>query len=132
MLTPAEVCRKKRILSNPDRARHQAPNSVELLATRSLLTVSTASCRHPTQSYFWLRGNSVLNEHLNDATRAALPEPRSCVDDLNNRQDQTPEFALISLNDLPPARRGKLVEVCPAGSLWSYHRGSKKEAVGER
>ena len=139
------VYRKKRIVSTPDRTRHQATPWSSLPLSSSLHGVpwrtfipaaSQAACRltfaassnQPSfgggsdQSQYVRRDESLVPLSENDipsypsptkkhpslryyptperkpphkATRASLPKTGRLVDDLYNRQDRTPEFALI-------------------------------------
>ena len=58
------MCRKKQILSTPDRTCHQPLRSHEFLVTRSSLAVSTALYSHPIQLFFWLRGSDDLSQNI--------------------------------------------------------------------
>ena len=71
---------------------------------------------------------SVRDETHDEATRAALSDMGSCVDDLHSREDQTLEFASIFFYDIPSSGKGRLVELSPASSLLDL----EKEAMGER
>ena len=64
--------------------------------TKLLVLLSKVMLKYAQQKRSSLRYHrSVPNETPHEAKRAALSETGSRVDDLNNRQDQTPEFALI-------------------------------------
>ena len=55
---------------------------------------------------------------MKQRARAVLPEMGDRVDELNIRQGQTSKFALILFLRPSSTERCRLVEICPAGSLF--------------
>ena len=152
MLPPAAhdlVCRENRIILTPDRTCHQAPRPVQLLAIRSPLAFSTASCllslavlsnQQPCSGEIAIYRNTygkpnflrfswkVLLKASDQQNCSRLGYHRS----VPNEPPTKLEYALILFLALPSNREWQ------AGSSlsgrffsWSFHRGSKKEAMGK-
>ena len=115
MLLPATdlVCRKKRILSTlVDRICHQAPRSMEIVAIRSSLAVSKASCRHPIQMLSGFEEEAICCNNIRRTNYLAFFE--NDVKVLRSTKN-APASSTIAVSKRPPPNkttRAGLLEMC--------------------